>query len=224
MRLVAQHRDVVADLEDLVHLVGDVDQRDALLLEHAHHRKELLDLLGHERGGGLVQYDDLGVVGDGLCDLAHLALGDRHVAHGRVQVDREAELAEEVGCLLAHAALVNDAQRVRREAAEEQVVLDVAVQALVELLVHHRDAVLERVLGTGEGDLLAVEQDGSLVLLVGAEQAVHHRGLACAVLAHEAHDGAAPNVEVDVVQNPVASERLAHALDRQDDVILLVSQ
>ena len=221
---VAQDRDVVADLEDLVHLVGNVNQRDALLLEHAHHREELLDLLRHERGGGLVQNDDLGVVGDGLRDLAHLALRDRHVAHRRVEVDREAELAEEVGGLLAHAALIDDAESVRRVATEEQVVLDVAVEALVELLVHHRDAVLKGILGSGEGDLLAVEPDGPLILLIGAEQAVHHRRLACAVLTHETHDGAAPDVEVDVVQDSVASERLAHALDRQDDVVLLVSQ
>ena len=70
---------------------------------------------------------------------------------------------------------------VRPRATEEQVVLDVAVEALVELLVHHRDAVLKGILGSGEGDLLAVEPDGPLVLLIGAEQALHQSRFSCAV-------------------------------------------
>ena len=217
---VAQHRHVVADLEDLVHLVRDVDERDALALELAHHLEELVDLLRHERGGGLVEHDDLGVVRDGLGDLAHLALRDAHVLHRLREVHRHAEAAEQVSGLLAHAALVDHTQAVGGIAAEEQVVDHAPVEALVELLVHHGHAVLQRVLGPEEVHLLAFEENRPLVLLVGAEQALHHGGLARAVLAHEAHDGALPHVEVNVVEDAVAAERLAHAPYRQDDVVL----
>lgn len=44
---VAQHRDLIADLEDLIHLVRDVDEGDALLAKLAHHLEELLHLLLH---------------------------------------------------------------------------------------------------------------------------------------------------------------------------------
>ena len=219
---VTKHRDVVADLEDLVHLVRDVDERDALALEHAHHREELLDLLGHERRGGLVEHDDLGVVGDCLGDLAHLALRDAHVLHRLREVDRHAEAAEQVRGLLLHAGLVDDACRVGRVATEEQVVDNVALEALVELLVDHGYAIFQRVLGTGEAHLAPIEDDVTLVLLISAEQALHHGGLACAVLAHESHHGAATHVEVDVVEDPVATERLAHPMDLQDVVLLLI--
>ena len=41
---VSKNGDVIADLEDLVHLVGDVHQGNSLRLEHAHHGEELVDL------------------------------------------------------------------------------------------------------------------------------------------------------------------------------------
>ena len=138
---VPQDRNFVADLKDLVHLVGYVDQRDALGLEHAHHLKQFVDLLHGQRGGGLVQHDDLGVVADRLGDLTHLPLRNRHVAHRLGQVDRHAQLAEQIGRLALHLAFVDHAHRVHRVAAQEQVVDHAAFQALVEFLVDHGDTV-----------------------------------------------------------------------------------
>ena len=105
---VAQHRDLVADLEDLVHLVGNVDQRNALRLEHPHHFKQFVNFLYGQRGSGLVQNDHLGVVADRLGNLAHLPLRHRHVAHGLGQIDGHAQLAEQVGGLALHLPLVHN--------------------------------------------------------------------------------------------------------------------
>ena len=198
----------------------DVDEGDALLAKLAHHLEELLHLLRHKRRSGLIKNDDLGVVRDSFGDLDHLALGHRHGAHGLGEVNGHAQAAEQVVGLLAHTRLVDDAHLVDGITTEEQVVHDVALQALVELLVHHRDTVFQRVLRSGEADLATVERDGALVFLIGAEQALHHGRLAGAVLAHQAHDATAAQIEVDVIQNAVAPERLAHPLDGEDDILL----
>ena len=207
---VPQHGDLIANLKYLVHLVRDVNERNALVAQHPHHLKELVYLLNSQRGGGLVQDYDLRVVGDGLGYLAHLTLGNGHVPHGLAEVHRHAQLAEELRSLFLHPALVHDARAVRRVAAEEQVVRHAPLQALVQLLVHHGDTVFQRVLRPGEADLLAVQKDLPLVLLVGAEKTLHHRRLSGAVLAHKPHDSTALHVQIDMVKHPVPAEGLAH--------------
>ena len=56
---IPQHRNLIADLKDLIHLMRDVDQRDPLLFEHPHHLKELVHFLHRQRRGRLVQDDHL---------------------------------------------------------------------------------------------------------------------------------------------------------------------
>ena len=190
--------------------MGDVDQRNALFFQHAHHFKQFVHFLHSQRGGGFVQNNDLGVVGDCLGDLAHLPLGNRHIAHGLGQVDRHAQFAEQVGCRLFHQAFVHHAHGIDRISTQEQVVDHAAFQALVQFLVHHGDAVFQGVFGAGEVDLLAVEEDFSFVFLVGAKKTFHHRGLTGAVFAHKTHDGAALYVQIDMIKYSVAAKRLAH--------------
>ena len=70
-------------------------------------------------------------------------------------------------------------------AAEPHVVHHGALQYQVQLLVHHGNAILQRLFGRGEVDLLSLEEDLALILLVDAEQALEQRGLPCAILAHQ---------------------------------------
>ena len=51
----ADHGDRVGDLADLVELVRDEDDGQALALELGEVAEQLVDLLGHEDGGGLVE-------------------------------------------------------------------------------------------------------------------------------------------------------------------------
>ena len=46
--------------------------------------------------------------------------------------------------------------------------------------------------------------------------------LPAAVLTHKSHNSSALHVQVNVVKHPVAPEGLAHAADRQDNIVFRV--
>ena len=126
----------------------DIDERDALLLQHTHHFKKLVYLLDRKGGGGLVQNDHLCVVGDRLCDLTHLPLGNGHVPHGLGEVYGHTELSEKLRGLFLHSAFIDNAHGVDRITTQKQVVDHVPLKALVQLLMDHCDTVFQSILGT----------------------------------------------------------------------------
>ena len=65
----AQHGDAVAEGHDLLELVGDDDDGLPQLLQALEHLPQLVDLLGRQNGGGLIQNDDVGLAVERLCDL-----------------------------------------------------------------------------------------------------------------------------------------------------------
>ena len=81
----------------------------------------------------------------------------------------------------------------------------------LELLVHHGDAPVEGVQGSVDGHLFPLVDHFALVHVVDAKHALHQRGLAGAVLAHQGVDGAGAEFQLRVVQGLDAGERLDHA-------------
>ena len=63
--------------------------------------EQLVDLLRHEHGGGLVEDEDAGAAVEHLQDLDPLALADAEVGHGRVEVDVRARRACMSSCEVA---------------------------------------------------------------------------------------------------------------------------
>ena len=95
---VLEHGDGVAEVEDLLEPVGDVDDADAALGEPGDDAVEQLDLVVGEGRGGLVHLDHPGVEADRLGDLDDLLLGDAQRAHPLAGPDvGDAEVAEQVG-------------------------------------------------------------------------------------------------------------------------------
>ena len=78
------------DLEDLVELVGDEDDRGAALDERAHDGDELLGLLRSEDRRGLVEDEDVRLAIERLEDLDALPDADRQVLDDRVGIHLEA--------------------------------------------------------------------------------------------------------------------------------------
>ncbi len=80
---VAEDGHGVGEGEDLVHLVGDVEDGRPGGLEVVDHPEEAGDLGVGEGGGGLVHDHDRGVEGEGLGDLDHLLVADPEVGDPR---------------------------------------------------------------------------------------------------------------------------------------------
>ena len=78
-----QDGDPVGDLEHLVQLVADEDDRHALALEALEDPEELLRLLRREHRGRLVEDEDVRAAVERLQDLDALLLADRDVLDPR---------------------------------------------------------------------------------------------------------------------------------------------
>ena len=95
--------------------------------------------------------------------------------------------------------------------ADQQVLQHAEARRQVKMLMHHADAVGERIGRIADPDRFAVEQNHARVGLVGAEQDVHQGGLAGAVLAEQSQNVARPDDEVDAVVGANGAERLGDA-------------
>ena len=211
-----QHRDAVGDLEDVVEVVADEHDRQALVREPAHELEHLLGLRDAERRGRLVEDDDLGVPqhrpGDrhGLALTAGQArdlLADR--LHRPHRQSREGLLRAPLHRRLVEASALGDL------AAEEQVVDDVEVVAEREVLVDDLDAEGVGLLRVGDRHRAAVEDVVAGVEPVDAGDPLDEGALAGAVVTDERGDLPGVGVEVDALQDVHRAEALVHPPQRQ---------
>ena len=101
--------------------------------------------------------------------------------------------------------------------AERDVLEHAHVVGQREMLVHHADAGIERGAGIARRQSPAERLDRALVGDIVAEQDVHQRGLAGAVLAEQRDHLAALQVEGDGVVGDQRAEPLGHAVEAQHD-------
>ena len=211
---VLEDGDRLAEVEDLLEPVGDVEDRHAAGLEPLDDRVEELDLVVGQRRGRLVHLDDPGVEADGLGDLDDLLLGHGELAHERAGLEvADAEAVEQLGGVAVHASGVDEAEPPRL-AAQVDVLGDGALGQQVELLEHRGDPGPLRLDRVAERDLTSLELDDTAVGCVDAGQQLHQRRLARAVLAHQAVHLAGHERDVDVGEHGVAQEALGHPTGR----------
>ncbi len=139
---VPEHRHLVGDLEQLVHLVGDVDDALALGLERPDDLEQMLDLALGQRGSRLVHDENVGIVGDRLGDLDHLAIGDGKVADLRLRIERNVELLEQRLGPATHLVMLDETEGIQRLAADPDIFGHRHEVHQVEFLMDHGDAVL----------------------------------------------------------------------------------
>ena len=87
---VPQHGNPIADVKDLVQFVRDEDQGMALAGHLAQSEEELVDLLGCEHGGRLVQDQQGRAAVEGLHDFDPLLFADRQLPDGHFRIDLQA--------------------------------------------------------------------------------------------------------------------------------------
>ena len=209
------HRDAVGQAHDLAQLVGDEDDRLVLALQHAQHLEELIGLGRRQHRGRLVEHQDFRAAHQRLQDLDPLLQADRQFADDRVGIDLEAVFLAEFGEPLADRARALGEQRAAL-GAEHDVFEHAERRHQHEVLMHHADAVADRLARRADSDRLAVDADLAGVGLVEAVEDRHQRRLAGAVLADDAVDDAALDDEIDVLVGVNRAEALVDAdqLDR----------
>ncbi len=217
---VAQHRDAVGDLVDLIEEVADEEDGDAAVAQVADDREQLLDLAAVQARGRLVEDQHLRVEHHGAADGDELLDRDRVAGEHRVGVDREAE-ARAGGVAASRCVAFQSMPPPRRRlVAEHDVLADREVRAEVDLLVDGRDARRSgrrRSLLKMRGSPLDRDRPG--VDRVDAGEGLDERRLAGAVLAHERVHLARPEGEVDGVEGEDAGEAdgdPGHLDDRRD--------
>jgi hypothetical protein len=192
-------RDPVGDLEDLVQLVADEDDRVALGGEPLEDLEDLLRLLRREDRRRLVEDEDPGLAVERLEDFHALLPADRQRLDLDVRVDLEPEALAQLDDPPPRLLPVEEDRVGHRLLAEEDVVGDRQDRHEHEVLVDHADAALDRVGRAGDLRHGAVEQDFALVGRRQPVEDVHQGRLAGAVLAEQGVDLAGPDLEVDPV-------------------------
>ncbi len=221
---VTEDRDFVADLKDLVHLVGDVDDADALLLQAADVFKQDVDLGVRDGRGRLIHDDDRCVTGNRLDDLDQRDVGYGQVAHEGFRVVMEAKFVHQCLRICPKLFPVYHFRRIQRLTAEENVFSDRHVEDRAELLMDGCDTHLKHGLRSLGLDLFTLEEDVALVSLVNTVDDLHQRRFACAVLTAQGVNAARSQLQVDLVQRLYARKRFGYAAKLQNVFVVLRCQ
>ena len=125
---------------------------------------QLGDLLRGEHRRRLVEHEDSRVAVQGAEDLDALLHADADVLDAGIRIDRQPVAVGELLDALARRAAVEDADRARgsglhRLVAEHDVLGDGHHRDEHEVLVHHADPQVDRVVRGVDADRLAVDQD-----------------------------------------------------------------
>ena len=193
--------DLVQDEDDgLAELVGEASQE-------PHHRERVADV---EVVRGLVEEDDVGVLGEDHGNEGALALAARHFVDEAVGESLEAHVAD--GLVDAAPVVVGESRARVRKASESHEFADRDLHLDGVRLGENREASGERA-GVPAFDRASVEEH---VAVLGGEKAcgdAEHGGLARAVGADERRDLSLRDLERDVVDHGNAVVELGERLD-----------
>ena len=213
-RAAADHGDLVGDGEHLVELVGDEDDREALLLQLAQVAEQLVDLLRHQHRGRLVEDDDPGTAVEHLEDLHPLPGTDAELLDQPVGLD-----AEPVGVGDAHDLGSRAPPPMPCSFSAPSTTFSRTVKLSASMKCWNTMPTPALIASAGECSVtsVAVDLDRARVRRLHAVEDLHQRRLAGAVLADDRVDGAAPDVDVDVVVGDHAGEALADPAQAHGD-------
>ncbi len=155
--------------DHLAEAVGDEERRAAALLLAPHHVEDALGEVGRERGGDLVQDQQLRVARERAREVEHPQQRQRQVGGLLAEVDLEVELAQ----VTPH---LGDGRP-----GQAQVLRDGQVGHERRILEDGREADPRRLCRRGDAALLAVDADRATVRPDHAGEHLHERALAGAV-------------------------------------------
>ena len=210
----AEHRDLVGDLENLLHAMTDEQDGDALVAEVLDQLEQLGDLVGGKRGGRLVHDQDANVERDRLADLDRLLRGKRQPARRTAHVEGHAERRQNVLGLAEHLPPIS--VRAAALMADEDVLGDVVIREEERLLIDGGDAMALRLGGAADDDRLAGQANLAAIGLIDAGHDLDQRRLAGAVLPEKGMHLAGIERQRDGLERLRGAETLGNVMDFED--------
>ena len=184
---------------DLLELMGDDNDRLAVVDQVFHDPEKLIDLLLCQDRGGLIQNQDLCSAVEGLEDLDALLHADRNIPDELIRLNFQTVLLHDVQNILPRFSHVQ-ADPVPGLGAEHDILGNCKILHQHEVLVYHTDAVFNGRGGIFDIDLFAVHKDLALIRLIKTVENVHQCTLTGAVLAEDRMDRSSLHIEIDVGQ------------------------
>ncbi len=197
---VAQHRNRIADLEHLLELVRNVDDRRALRPEPADGVEERRGFLERDRGGRLVEKQDLRIGRKRSRDLDELLLRtaeDDDVLRRRDAKSYHFHEGQRFGM---NAAAVDRPRAVPHHALEKHVLANREGRDQIALLVDHADPALHRLTRRADVGRLAEDSEGTGIGHFDTADHLDQRRLAGPVLAKQREHLAALERQRDGVE------------------------
>ena len=195
---LAQHGAAIGYSHDFSQLMGNEQDRLALLSQVAHDLHQLVDLVRGKHGGGLVEDQDIVIAVEHLENFGSLLHAHGDVLNLRVQIDVQAVALAQGVHLFAGLSLIEEAEFARLRAQDDIIQHRKALHQL-EMLMHHADAQGVGVVGVADHHVLAIDADFALLRLIQAEKHAHQRGFACAVLAQKRVNFTLAQLQGDIV-------------------------
>lgn len=191
---VTEDHDPIAEIEDLAQPMRDVEDTAALADQAPHRAEHVLDLDVTQRGGRLVEDQQLGISGDQSADLDELSLPDAQAPDTITRGDAlETELPQDLAAPRSTARPAPDETGVA--VPQEHVLLDSQLGYQRQLLVDDRDSGDLTVECALEASRNTPELQGTRVRSDEAGQDLDERALSRSVLAADADDFAGRDAE-----------------------------
>ena len=213
----ADDGDGVGHAEHLVELVGDEDHGVAPRRELAQRREQLVDLLGDEHGGRLVEDDDAGAAVQHLEDLDPLALDRRRGRPMRASGDTSRPNSAERSPICLRALRMSS--RTALPGSSPRTTFSQTVRLSASMKCWKTIPIPSSMASRGEWNWRSTPLTTMRAFIgpVRAVEGLHQRRLAGAVLAHDGVDGAGAHGEVDAVVGHDAREPLDDAAQLDGD-------
>ena len=213
---VADDRHPLGDLHHLVEPVRDEDDGDAIGLQPCHDRQKAVHLGAGQRGGGLVHEDEPRLGGEAAGDGGDLALGDREVREGGVEIEFEIEALQDRRRDGPHPAPAHQPQRRAERIRDGDVLGHGQVREQRQVLEDHLDPERLGLGGIERQHRRPVDLDVAGGRRVHACHGLDQGRLAATVLPHEAMHLARAHVPVHLRKRLHAAEPLRHGTQAQE--------
>ena len=208
---IAQYGDPVADLEDFLQPMRDVDDAATIGTQLFNHPEQGAGFGIGQGIGGLVHDDDVRLERQRLGDFHHLLGADAEITDPGLGRLTDLQPIQQYLGVGVEPGPVDFAEGIDRLATEKNVLGNGQLVQQVQFLMNDADTGLLRVARTLETAGLATITDLAGIRLIDTGQYLHHGGFTGAILAHQRHHLARIHVEPGLIQRLDAGKGLVDA-------------